>query len=366
MNRTRRKQIAFFALLALGAGAGIFYWQSHGSAAAAPADASADGGDTDVVAEVKTIPLKREQIESVLVAYGIVMAAPSETRTFSVPYESRVKRILVAGGQVIPANTPLIEVEPSPDTLLQLDQARNDRDAAKSTLLLVQQRLDLKLATRSDQLQAQQQLDAAELRVRSLESRGMDNPQTLSADAAGVVSDIAVQPGQIVPAGAPLLDTVGENQIVVRLGIETGDAGRVQEGQPVELRSVNAAKTETTPGKIRLVTSEVNPQTRLVDVYVTPDPAAQFFLNDYVQGKIVVTAHEAWVVPRAAVLPDEGNETLYTVEAGHAVEHTVTLGVENDQQVEVMGENLQAGEPVIVVGNSQLEPGMAVHESAHP
>lgn len=318
------------------------------------------------VAAVATVPLKRDQIKAVQVAYGTVMASPSETHTFSVPYESRVKTIFITAGQVIRTNMPLIEVEPSPDTRLQLDQARNDRDTARKSFQLVQQRLDLKLATRQDQLQAQQQLAAAELRLRSLESRGIENSQTLRADVPGVVNDITVQPGQIVAAGAPLLNTIGENQIIVRLGLEGEDVRRLHEDQTVELRAVNAPGVETVLGKIRFIASRVNPQTRLVDVFVAPDSAAHFVLNEYVRGEIVLAAREAWVVPRAAVLPEDGQQILYTIEAGNAVKHAVTLGLENDGHVEVIANDLKTGDPVVIVGNSQLQPGMAVREGAKP
>ncbi len=367
MKRARWIKLSLFTLLLLGVGIGIGQWSArHTAPQSAAPEVAAPDSNNGPVATVETVPLRRAQIKAVQVAYGTVMAAPSETHTFSVPYESRVKTISVTAGQVIQTHTPLIEVEPSPDTRLQLDQARNDRDTARKSFQLVQQRLDLKLATRQDQFQAQQQLEAAELRVRSLESRGVETPQILRADASGVVNDITVQPGQIVAAGAPLLNTIGENQIIVRLGLEGEDVRRVQAGQGVELRAVNAPGTEPVPGKIRFIASRVNPQTRLVDVFVAPDSAAHFVLNEYVRGDIVIAAHEAWVVPRAAVLPEDGRNILYTVESGRAVRHAIALGLQNDQEVEVIGQALKAGEPVVVVGNSQLQPGMAVHEGAKP
>jgi membrane fusion protein (multidrug efflux system) len=367
MNRTHWIKKIISALLLLALGIGIGHWFAHKSGAP-PAQADESGNETNSgpVAQVTTVPLKRGQIKAVEVTYGTVMAAPGETHTFSVPYESRVKVILIAPGQVIQTNAPLIEVEPSPDTRLQLDQARNERDSAKKSFELVQQRAELKLATRQEQLQSQQQLDAAELKVRSLEARGIENSQTLRADASGVVSEIAVQPGQIVAAGAPLLNTIGQNQIIVRLGLESEVAGRVQEDQAVELRAVNGPATQTVPGKIRFIASRVNPQTRLVDVFVGPDAAAHFVLNEYVRGVIAIAAHEAWVVPRAAVLPEDDHEIIYTADNGHAVKHVVALGLQNDQEVEVIGKDLKAGELVVVVGNSQLEPGMTVHEGAKP
>ncbi len=366
MNRTPWMKRIVVALVLLGAGVVIGHWLTYKSAAPPAPDEPASKADSGPVAEVKTVPLKRGEIKAIEVTYGTVVAAPSETHTFSVPYESRVKAILVTAGQVIQTNTPLIEVEPSPDTRLQLDQARNDRNAARKSFQLVQQRVDLKLATLQDQLQAQQQLDAAELKVRSLESRGVQDSQTLRADAPGVVNEIAVQPGQIVAAGAPLLNTIGQNQIIVRLGLESEDAARVRQDEAVQLRAVNGPGAQTVPGKIRFIASRVNPQTRLVDVFVEPDSTARFVLNEYVQGDIVIAAREAWMVPRAAVLPEDGQEIIYTADNGHAVKHVVALGLQNDQEVEVISKDLKAGEFVVVVGNSQLESGMAVHEGAKP
>lgn len=350
------------AVLALAIGAAIGHWgTSRATDPPSTAAASSGGSESGPVADVQAVPLTRKRIAASLVAYGAVIAAPSDTRTFSVPYETRVKRILVTPGQVIAHDTALLEVEPSSETHLQLDEARNQRDLAQQALDMVKQREELKLATRQEVLQAQQQLDTATLRVHSFESRGVQDSRVLRASAPGVVSEIAVQPGQIVAAGAPLLDTIGENQIVVRLGIESQDAFRVRADQPVTLRAVAAPANQTTAGKVRLVASRVNPQTRLVDVYVTPDPAAHLLLNEYVQGTIEVAAHDAWVVPREAVLPADGRLILYTIERDHAVRHVVTLGLENDREVEVIDESLKDGQPVVVVGNSQLEPNMAVH-----
>jgi len=366
MNGRRWVSIPLWLLLAAAAGTGIGYWLAPRASAPAGSQRASRETAGGPVASVKTIPLARQHIAETLVAYGTVVAAPSKTRTFSVPFECRVATIFVTTGEAIQTDTPLIEVEPSPNTRLQLDEARSSRDTARSALELVKQRLVLKLATRQDEVQAQQSFNAAQLQLESLERRGVNGPQTLRASAPGVVSQIAVQPGQIVAAGSPLLDTIGENDIVVRLGIENEDIGHVHKGQVVGLRSVNAPETSTVQGEVRLLTKLVNPQTRLMDVFVTPGSGAPLVLNEYVRGSIVVAADEAWVVPRAAVSPEEGRNILYTVEAGRAVKHTVTIGLENDQQLQVIGTELKAGLPVVVVGNAELQPGMSVRQGTHP
>ena len=311
------------------------------------------------VARVQVVPIKQGAVDITTTAYGTVEAAVGDTETFSVPFESRVKRVLVVGGQEVKQDEPLIEVEPSPDAMLQLDQARQQRDAAKNQLDLAKQRLELKLATRQDALAAQQTFEAADLNVHSLQSRGIDGTKTLRAGDQGVVGRVDVQQGQIVPAGTAMLETIGQNQIVVRLGVGSADAAQLHAGQDVRIEPVNGL-AQAIDGKILSVTQEVNQQTRLVNVYVVPARGAHLLLNSYVRGKITLSQPSGLVVPAQSVMPEEGKQVMFTVSDGHAVKHDVQLGPEGDGQVLVSGADLQAGQQVVTVGNSQLEDGMTV------
>lgn len=190
--------------------------------------------------------------------------------------------------------------------------------------------------------------------------RGVDGPRTIRSDSTGIVNKIAVQAGQIIPPGNVLVEAINENRITVQLGIESEDIARVQEGQAVRLVPVNGPERRPMEGSVRLIARQVNPQTRLVDLFVAPAPNSQMVLNQYMQGEIVIAAQDTLVAPRGAALPEGDHYVLYTVQNGKAVRHIVHLGVENPTQVEVVGSGLQAGEPVVVVGNSELQDGMAV------
>jgi multidrug efflux pump subunit AcrA (membrane-fusion protein) len=113
-------------------------------------------------------------------------------------------------------------------------------------------------------------------------------------------------------------------------------------------------------GRIRLITRRVNPETRLVDVFVAPSMEGRLLLNEYVEGRIVIAGSDALVVPRASALPEAGQYVLYTVEKDRAVRHVVRLGLENTAEVQVTGDGLQEGQSVVVTGNSELHDGMAV------
>ena len=318
------------------------------------------------VASVQVTPVQRGRIEETLSAFGSVVAAPGEVEIFSVPFECRVRRILVTAGMEIVTNTPLVEVEPSPDTQLQFDQVRMERDSAEQALKFAEQRMELKLATQQELLVARQNLGNVTARLQSMKDRGIDGEQTLHAASSGVVSRLAAQPGQIVAAGASLIETIGLNKIVVHLGVENEDVVNLTKGQPVLLSRVNTPTHPTVDGHISTISRQVNPVTRFVDIIVQPPPDARLLLNEYIEGRIVTAARETLIVPRLAILPEGGQFVLYTVAAGHAVKHIVTVGLENANEVEVQATDLAEGQPVIVQGNSQLSDGMVVKVESQP
>jgi membrane fusion protein (multidrug efflux system) len=343
---------------------GAVYWTLLRDPATAPGTESVRPEETPV-AKVKVVPLKEGTINVTVTAFGTVEAAQGGTEAFSVPFESRVTHVLVVGGQQVESEDPLVELEPSPDTQLRLEQAYQERNAAKNQRDLARQRLEMKLSTRQDLLQAEQTLAAAELLVQSMESRGMARKQTIRANVRGIVSRVDVQQGQIVPAGAALVETIEQGQIVVRLGLESEEVSRVQAGQGVRIEPVHGLE-EGFEGKILRITREVNPQTRLVGVYIAPAAGARLLLNEYVRGCVVIESKTGLVVPSEAVLPEDGSHVLYTVEDGHAVKREVEPGPENEDRTLVRGNGLQAGQQVVTVGNSQLEDGMAVDVQGAP
>jgi len=110
-----------------------------------------------------------------------------------------------------------------------------------------------------------------------------------------------------------------------------------------------------------LVTRRIDPTTRLVDVYVTLPEGTKLLLDGYVRGEIQRTEKNALVVPRPAVLPNESREfEVFTVANNRATKHTVKIGAENPNEIQVTADDLHEGDPVVTVGNYELEDGMAV------
>jgi RND family efflux transporter MFP subunit len=318
------------------------------------------------VISVVTAPLKATSIAETVTAYGTVVAEAGDVRAISVPFESRVARVLVTPGQPLAQGTPIIQSQASPDAQIALQEAKNALEVATRDLKQTEQRFADHLTTNIELSQAQQALQTTKLKLDSLTQRGVGVDQTLKADVAGIVSKVDVQEGQIVPAGGPLVELAAGNRIEVRLNVEPSDAQTLKPDADVQILPVDhSADAKPIAGKVRIIGQRVDPGTRLVEVRVTLPPETRLMLDSFVTGQLTRAAASGWVVPRDAALPnEEGGYSLYTVKDGKAVQHAVRLGLQQDNLVQVLGDDLKEGDAVVVRGNYLLSDGAPVEVEA--
>ncbi|MDB6093904.1 MAG: hypothetical protein JWM32_1466 [Verrucomicrobia bacterium] len=342
------------AALALGS------WWLH---RAAPPAAAAPAATT-TNAQVTVAPIASSRITTTAISYGNVVARPGQSITLSLPFECVVRHVLVAPGESVANGQPTLEVGPSPATSLKIGQAKAALDTAKTELQQTGQRFDLNLATNLELSQARMAADTARLNWENLS--GIAAQAHAVSTLSAIVGKVLVQEGQFVPAGLPLLELIPHDQIEVKFGVEPGDETSLKAGDAVKLYRIAGPQSAAIEGTIRVVTHRISPDTQLVDVYVTPPPGAPLLLDDYLRGEFGLASTVGLVVPRAAVLPEGNANVLYTVSSGHAVRHAVQLGLQTNQQVQVVGASLQAGQQIVVVGNHELSDGMAVTVAAQP
>src|SRR5579862_9599036 len=85
--------------------------------------ASGAEGEATPAAKVETTPLQRQAIAETLNVFGVIGSAPSAEATSSAPYDCVIRKINVGVGAPVAAGDVLMEIDPSPDTKLQLDSA---------------------------------------------------------------------------------------------------------------------------------------------------------------------------------------------------------------------------------------------------
>jgi RND family efflux transporter MFP subunit len=347
-----KKLLVLLVLLALAAGA--WFWLRPRPAA--------DAGDKDKpIAQVQVAPLQMQPISDLVPAYGVIEPSPAGARTLTVAYDAIVRQVAVSPGATVAAGALLLEIEPTPDARLAVESARSVARLADRALVQTRQRLELKLATSQDVLAAEQAAEDAKLKLASIEARGQSGNGRVTAPEAGVVVKLDPPAGSVVPAGTALAVMAIGGRFEAHLAVEGADAGRVRAGQAVTIGPANRPDAALVTARVRQVGASADAVSGAVDVRVALPAGAEWIVGEHVQAGIEVQRKTALVAPRAAVLPDDEGQLLYTIKDGKAVKHSVQLGLVNDDGVEVMAKDLHAGDRAVVVGNYELEDGMAVH-----
>jgi membrane fusion protein (multidrug efflux system) len=342
------------------------YWLYHERGVSQTKLADSEEAQSAPVGSVSVVPLKMAELSTDITVYGDVVPAPGAIQVVSVPYEIRVRNIKVSERQKISTGDNLLEIEPSPNSLLELEQAQNASDIAKKKLDHVKELFALKLATNAQILEAQDAARQAQLRLESLKRRGVDGKRIIRSEEAGLIGKVNIQEGAIVPAGNPLVEIISQDRLEVRLGVEPSDASRLVPGQSVRLSYVDVPASQEITGSIRKISRAVNPATRLLDVFVTLPRSANYLLGEYILGRIRTASSLGLIAPRSAVLPEGDSYVLFTVRTGHAVKHVVRVLRESDKEIQVSGAGLKSGDQAVVEGNYELKDGMAVRVSGKP
>ncbi|WP_233881522.1 efflux RND transporter periplasmic adaptor subunit [Paraburkholderia flagellata] len=361
--RTRVTVCALGAAAALASSAALF----------APHVARADdtgtaGSSPAPSAAVQVVHVMREPVSQTVVAYGSVASAASNATTISLPYLARVTRVLVQPGQTVARGAPLFVVQADPNAVIAYTQAQSAATLARGELARTGALLHDGLATQSQFAAAQKALDDAQQALAAQRATGVaPGSKTVTAPVAGVVVQLAAVPGDQIQAGTALAQLVAANGPAgntanISLGVEPADALALHAGDRVVLRPLSASLgSQRAQGRIVLVGAAIDAQSQLVNVGANVPLAGTAFLpGTRVRADIDTQTGTWWNVPRAAVLQDAKGRYVYQVAPNNKAHRVdVTVKVEHGDAYGVDGA-LDASRPLVVVGNYELEDGMAV------
>ncbi len=209
----------------------------------------------------------------------------------------------------------------------------------------------------------------AAARAELAESRRRRDEAVLRAPFAGVVTDVMVEPGELVSPGQPILRIAGRDGHEVVLQVHAELAGALAPGDSLEL-TASGLEAEDPLARRRLrgvVRSAVASATGLeglfpVVVDVAPDPALRAGLG--VEAELRGPPRAALRVPLSAILDPSGRRPfVWRVQGGLAERAWVRVGRLDEGQVEIL-EGLTDGDRVVLRGHLRLLPGDPVESSA--
>lgn len=177
---------------------------------------------------------------------------------------------------------------------------------------------------------------------------------SLNSPIDGIVVERNATVGASVGTDANLFKIIDLSRVWIDADVFEKDLPRVRPGQEVKL-TVTAFPQSTFSGKVILINSVVDPETRTVKVRTeVANPDGRLKPDMFANVQIVTDVNRAAIsIPQAAVLNDEGKSIVFVAEGNGYKKRQVQPGIQNNDRVEIV-DGLSAGDKVVVKGNYLL------------
>jgi RND family efflux transporter MFP subunit len=205
---------------------------------------------------------------------------------------------------------------------------------------------------------AQAQLDAA--RARQTQASENVGYTDLKADAAGVISAIGADPGQVVSAGQMVvrLAQPGEREAV--FNIAEGAFKNRPKDPTVTVHLVSNPEIETA-GTVRYISPQADPATRTYTVRVSlAEAPLQMRLGANVVGTVTLDEGETVAIPGSALFQKDGKPAVWLVEKDNTVQLKPITVQRYQGDAVIVGDGLAQGDVVVTAGVQKLLPGQKV------
>jgi len=187
----------------------------------------------------------------------------------------------------------------------------------------------------------------------------------LVADAAGVVTGIDAEPGQVVAAGTPIVRIAQEGERDVVFSVPEDKLARIRPGQAVAVRTW--ADDQRLSGRVREVAASADPATRTYLVKVALErapgqalPALGATVHARPEG-MGAAGQPVIKLPTTALQQHDGGSAVWVFDAATSSVRLqpVVMGSADGNQV-VVTEGLAPGMRVVATGGHVLAPGQKV------
>ncbi len=271
-----------------------------------------------------------------------------------------ITRVLFTDGQRVAAGTPLVELQAREEDAgviearAQVAQAQRQYDRFKTLA-------DRGIAPRVSAEDAETALATARASLAAAQARRGD--RVIRAPFAGVLGLSSVTVGTLVNPGG-IITTLDDIDVVrVDFPVPERYLGVLRAGTPISAQ-IDAYGDETFNGRIALVDTRVNEQTRAVTARAEiPNPGARIRPGMAVRVAVQQGQRTAPAVPEAAVQYEGDGAFVYRIARGEggstAQRVVVETGSVEGGFVEILS-GLNVGDRVVGSGLNRIQPGAPV------
>ncbi|MFA5388351.1 MAG: efflux RND transporter periplasmic adaptor subunit [Candidatus Omnitrophota bacterium] len=176
----------------------------------------------------------------------------------------------------------------------------------------------------------------------------------------GIIGRVYVDIGSSVSPATPIALVVYMDNVKISLDIPEKYLSKIMLGQSAEI-NVDAYPAETFKGEISKISPVVDQDTRTAPIEINIKNK-EHKLKSGMFARVSLVIDERKSVPailKEAIIGREPDTYVYTVREGKAFLKKVSLGLRQDQYVEVK-EGLGQGEEVVVMGQQRLKDAVSV------
>jgi RND family efflux transporter MFP subunit len=248
----------------------------------------------------------------------------------------------------------------------QLNAAKAELADAAGNEARQRELLEKGFTTQANYDAASRRLKTAQANVAGAEASLKDSQErlgytVLQADAAGVITSVGGQPGQVVSAGQMVvrLAHTGEKEGVFNVAEQLF---RTVPKDPLVEVALLSDPTIKANGRVREISPSADPVTRTFTVRIAlQDPPEMMRLGSAVVGRVLLEAKQVATLPPPALFKDGDKPAVWLVDPAKltvSLRAVSVLRYENDRVL--VSEGLVTGDRVVVAGVHKLRPGMQV------
>lgn len=302
---------------------------------------------------------------------GVGTLEPAPQNVFSVSLNAvgisapiAVEKVDVVPGTHVRVGAPLITLNPVPFEQ-DVEQVRLALDEAESTLLSNEEAsfeaaaspgsyASVAFATNIPELKGQVAIDRQLLRIAE------GNTSAITAPMSGIVSSLAVTPGDVVPSGGVLLQIVNPSLVETSATVQLADLQAIKVGDaamitPSELPGV------TLRGSVVAVLPSATGGGLLGSVLVRAanDVSSPVPVGSQVYVSVDASRRSSVTLPNLAILDAQLNPTVLVIRGGRVYPAAVRLGVSDSERTAIIS-GVTAGERVAISDMQTLRTGEQV------
>ncbi len=183
---------------------------------------------------------------------------------------------------------------------------------------------------------------------------------SIRAPISGVVASRYIKTGNMVNLNQPVFKVVDFDPLIAVIFVPENDIHKIKLGQKAEI-SLDATNGTAYHGSVWRISPIVDPESGTVKVTVAvKDEYAALKPGMFARVKIIYDTHQnSLLIPKHAVLSEDGTETVFVIKDSMAIRHTVRTGYSNDHYFEILS-GLSSGDQVVVVGQNGLKDSSKV------